>query len=312
MEELDLGAFARNALTSTIPASTVLSRRFRGLTGLLVLLPGLALADPPAEPSPITAPIPAATPSPAATSSVAATPSPAAGTLCLPAIAAAERSHKIPAHLLRSIAFVESGRTDPVTGRTVPWPWAINVGGKGYFHDTKEEAVEAVRGFQARGIRSIDVGCAQINLMHHPDAFASLEEAFDPKTNTSYAARFLRSLQGATRSWPMAAAGYHSQTPTLGFPYARKVMAIWPGSARYGTLPVPILGTETGTGAQTLAIPDIYTPEFAAKSRRIDEDLRRSGLRTRIDTRLEEVDLPSGRIRITLPAPRRVTQRDSR
>ena len=43
-------------------------------------------------------------------------------------------------------------------------------------------------------MRSIDIGCAQVNLMHHPDAFASLEQAFDPMANADYAARFLKQL----------------------------------------------------------------------------------------------------------------------
>ena len=80
-----------------------------------------------------------------------------------------------------------------------PWPWTVNAEGQGAFYDTKAEAVAAVRAMQARGVRSIDVGCGQINLMHHPDAFASLEQAFDPQANAAYAARFLKELSRADR-----------------------------------------------------------------------------------------------------------------
>jgi hypothetical protein len=190
---------------------------------------------------------------------------PSAGELCLPAIAAAEREARLPAHLLRSIAHVESGRRDPVTGRAVPWPWAINVAGAGHYYETKAEALAAVQGFLASGIRSIDVGCAQVNLMHHPAAFASLEQAFDPAANTAYAARFLNSLYRTTRSWPLAAAGYHSMTPTLGIPYARRVMAVWPGAARHGALPE--LASDGDAPATDYSA---YTPAFAAVARRID------------------------------------------
>ena len=34
----------------------------------------------------------------------------------------------------------------------------------------------------------------QINLFHHPDAFASLDAAFDPMDNIAYGADFLRRL----------------------------------------------------------------------------------------------------------------------
>ena len=155
-----------------------------------------------------------------------------AGLLCRSAIAATERTSPIPEHLLAAIGRVESGRRDPETGRSNPWPWTINVEGQGYFYETKAQAVAAARALQARGVRSFDVGCMQVNLMHHPAAFATLEQAFDPQANTAYAARFLRELFGQTRNWEKAAAFYHSQTPELGSDYQRRVMAVWPEEKR--------------------------------------------------------------------------------
>ena len=72
---------------------------------------------------------------------------------------------------------------------------------------------------QAQGMRSIDVGCMQVNLMHHPNAFASLDAAFDPVANALYAARFLNTLYGISGSWVKATAAYHSQTPAIGADY---------------------------------------------------------------------------------------------
>ncbi len=54
---------------------------------------------------------------------------------------------------------------------------------------------------QARGIRNIDVGCMQINLRYHPDAFENLESALDPETNARYAVTLLKRLHGAHKSW---------------------------------------------------------------------------------------------------------------
>ena len=67
----------------------------------------------------------------------------------------------------------------------------------------------------------------QVNLMYHPDAFTSLEDAFDPASNARYAARFLQQLYARTGTWPAAASGYHSLNAEFGGPYGRKVMAIW-------------------------------------------------------------------------------------
>jgi hypothetical protein len=148
--------------------------------------------------------------------------------LCRPAIMAAERAHRVPRGLMTAIGRVESGRRDPSSGVSNPWPWTVNAEGQGSYYDTKAQAIAAVRAMQARGVRSIDVGCMQVNLMHHPDAFASLEAAFDPTVNTDYAGRFLTELYDQTHAWPAAVARYHSATPELGAAYQRQVMAIWP------------------------------------------------------------------------------------
>jgi phytoene dehydrogenase-like protein len=83
-------------------------------------------------------------------------------------------------------------------------------------------------------MRSIDVGCMQVNLMHHPDAFANLDLAFDPQVNAAYAARFLKELFAQTGDWTKAAALYHSATPELGAEYQRKVLAVWPEEQQIG------------------------------------------------------------------------------
>lgn len=150
----------------------------------------------------------------------------APGDLCRGAIAAAERQWHLPDRLMAAIGVVESGKRD-ASGAVSPWPWTINAEGVGHWFDSKAEAVAAVRDLQARGVRSIDVGCMQVNLMHHPDAFGSLEQAFDPLANAAYAGRFLTQLYGQTGTWPKAAAGYHSLTPEIGEEYERKVMAVW-------------------------------------------------------------------------------------
>ena len=214
---------------------------------LLALMPGLAAATPP--------PSPAASP----------------GEQCLAAVAAAEQRMRLPAGLLRSIALVESGQRNPETGRVQPWPWTINAAGTGYFFASREEAIAAVRSLQAGGIQSIDVGCNQVNLQHHPQAFGTLDSAFDPQTNADYAARFLSALHAALGSWPLAAAAYHSRTPELGNAYARRVMAAWPDAARHGPWPSPGDGGSGGGGSPGASVDyGIFTPEFAARLRRAD------------------------------------------
>ncbi|MGI4798709.1 MAG: transglycosylase SLT domain-containing protein [Janthinobacterium lividum] len=147
--------------------------------------------------------------------------------LCQQATASAERSTGVPDQLLGAISRVETGRYDADARGVRAWPWTINAEGQGHYYESKAAAIQAARSFQAAGIRSIDVGCLQINLMYHPDGFASLEQAFDPDSNAAYAANFLTDLFHQTGSWPHAAAAYHSQTPDLGIDYQRKVLEAW-------------------------------------------------------------------------------------
>jgi hypothetical protein len=132
---------------------------------------------------------------------------------CLSAILKAQNQFKIPDNLLLSIGIQEAGRAHD-DGVTV-WPWAVNAEGKGIFFRSREQAIGWVRSQLAQGVKSIDVGCMQINLYWHADAFDSLEEAFDPIANATYAARFLTELRQREGSWWQAAGSYHSKTPVL-------------------------------------------------------------------------------------------------
>lgn len=147
--------------------------------------------------------------------------------LCTRYISRYERQYAIPTHLLSAIATTESGRYHKGLKISVPWPWTINVEGKGYYFATKAEAVAAVRKYRARGIRSIDIGCMQVNLRHHPNAFTSISNAFEPRYNVAYAAKFLKQLKADAGSWNKAAAHYHSKTSARGKNYAGSVYKNW-------------------------------------------------------------------------------------
>jgi hypothetical protein len=161
-----------------------------------------------------------------------------AALLCETAITSAEYVGRLPPRLLGAIGLTETGRVDAGSGRVRPWPWTVNAEGEGQFFETKQQAVAAVRALQARGVRSIDVGCLQVNLMYHRDAFATLEDAFDPRINAAYAARFLNTLYVAGRNWAHAIAAYHSETPALGDAYRVLVMARWQNGDLRAAAPV--------------------------------------------------------------------------
>jgi soluble lytic murein transglycosylase-like protein len=174
---------------------------------------------------------------------VMASPAHAQMSPCEQAGSDAERQYALPSGLLLAIGRVESGRWDATYRRTVPWPWAIDADGAPLLAASKDEAVRQTRALQNGGLRSIDVGCFQINLQNHPAAFTDLDQAFDPVANAQYAARFLTSLYGRLGGWEAAVAAYHSSTPARGIPYRQAVYSTWSSpaaalaSASAGALP---------------------------------------------------------------------------
>ena len=147
--------------------------------------------------------------------------------LCAEAIARSEAAGSLPAGLLTAVAVNESGRYDRERRGVAPWPWTVNNAGDGRYFASKAEAITHVRRLQAAGERNIDVGCMQINLMHHPDAFASLEDAFEPGRNVAYGARYIRALEEETRSWDRAVERYHTADAERGRAYRERVYRRW-------------------------------------------------------------------------------------
>lgn len=155
----------------------------------------------------------------------------------------AEKAMGLPAGLLLAIGEVESGRWNSARGRTLPWPWSIDAAGEGRQFETKADVLAAAQSVLDSGQRNLDVGCFQISLLYHPDAFMTLDQAFDPVANAAYAARLLVSLHDQLGNWADAVAAYHSADPARGTPYRQLVFARWLGA---GGLPGAPTVVDTG------------------------------------------------------------------
>jgi hypothetical protein len=145
------------------------------------------------------------------------------GGFCGAAVQMAEMRYGIPEGLLFAIGVVESGRRITGHRRPVPWPWTVQAQNRSYYFPDESAAAQWVRAAEARGVVSIDVGCLQINLMYHPQAFKTLAQAFDPASNADYAGRLLATLHAETGDWRKAAGLYHSQTHALAILYRERV-----------------------------------------------------------------------------------------
>ena len=133
----------------------------------------------------------------------------------------------LPKYLLHTISIKESGRWMPEKKEIFAWPWTVTSGFDSKYYSNKKEAINAVKILQAKNIKNIDIGCMQINLKYHPKAFNSLEEAFEPANNITYASQFLKKLYKKNKSWKKAISYYHSSTPELSQKYLIKVENIW-------------------------------------------------------------------------------------
>ncbi|EAQ02013.1 transglycosylase, Slt family protein [Pseudooceanicola batsensis HTCC2597] len=141
--------------------------------------------------------------------------------LCVREILLAQMRYRIPDNLLLGIGLQESGLYRG--GDLTVWPYAANAEGRGKYFDSEAEAVAWVNAQKAAGVSSIDVGCMQINMHWHPDAFDTVADGFNPARNVDYAAAYLTRLYRAKGDWKEAAASYHSRTDELGQAYLARL-----------------------------------------------------------------------------------------
>jgi len=130
----------------------------------------------------------------------------------------------VPLVVLTAISLTETGRN--LDGKFSPWPWTVNMQGKGRWFAKKKEALAFAKNNFDRGARSFDIGCFQINYRWHGGNFASIEDMFDPEKNALYAARFLARLYKNKGNWAAAAGAYHSNTPAFAEKYAGRFSRI--------------------------------------------------------------------------------------
>ena len=165
---------------------------------------------------------------------------------CNTAAITAANNAAMPPDVLLALTLVETGRNR--SGSFDPWPWTVNMEGKGYWFGTRDEAVDFVAQSYATGARSFDIGCFQINHRWHGEAFTSFDQMFEPLDNATYAAQFMSSLYEEGGSWSWAAGAYHSRTVSLAAKYRTRfdrIIAALTDTPLEVDLPILVASNET-------------------------------------------------------------------
>lgn len=124
----------------------------------------------------------------------------------------------VPSPVLYAVALQESGTR--LHGRTVPWPWTLNVAGLAERYASRDEACAGIKRALSRvKANRIDVGLAQINLGYHAHRYKAYCDVLDPYRNLAIAGQILREQHKTGQDWLLTIGRYHR--PAGGAPAAR-------------------------------------------------------------------------------------------
>lgn len=137
-------------------------------------------------------------------------------------------AHGIPSALFYALALAESGRWIEDWAVSRPWPWALNIEGRGQFYPTRRAAEAALAEVLASGRTSVDVGLMQVSWRYHQPALETPTLALDPYRNLNVAAEILVACRARRDDWWGAVACYHApNAPERGKRYQDRVRSLW-------------------------------------------------------------------------------------
>lgn len=144
-------------------------------------------------------------------------------TLCEDAARYASQHTGVPLSVLRAVALAETGQTKFDKNKYSAWPWTVQSGQQGHWFTDKDAAMQFVQSLLAAQTTNIDIGCFQINMRWHGQAFQSLDDMFSPRSNALYAAHFLQDLYSQTGAWRTAVGRYHSRDTDRAEAYVQRL-----------------------------------------------------------------------------------------
>ena len=136
--------------------------------------------------------------------------------------------HGMPADILYAIALTESGKHIESLEHRRPWPWTLNIAGRGAYFPSRRTAWRALDAALATGETRIDIGLMQVNWGFHRQQLEDPWLALDPQHNLSVAAEILTRCYAERRDWWAAVGCYHApNAPERARRYTERVIDAW-------------------------------------------------------------------------------------
>lgn len=139
--------------------------------------------------------------------------------------------HQVPSDVLFAVCLQESGKQ--WQDKHLPWPWTLNIAGKGVYYETQAEAQHQLLQVINGGSCRVDIGLCQVHWCAHKKNFNAPTQLLNPYINLAYAAKLIRSEYDYTQrqgnaDWWIAVGRYHSPgNLTLASRYRERVKARW-------------------------------------------------------------------------------------
>ena len=134
----------------------------------------------------------------------------------------------IPYTVLYAVALTESAKKIRTPAVYRPWPWTLNIAGRGYFFDTRLSAWQALMAWLGKGRRSVDIGLMQVNWRYHKKRLGTPWQALDPYHNLRVGAGILKDCYTTRQDWWTSVGCYHAPSnPQRAHQYRRRVVSRW-------------------------------------------------------------------------------------
>jgi len=139
-----------------------------------------------------------------------------------------EECKMVPRDIVLRVVTHESKST--YQGRIQPWPWTLNIDGKGYYFSNYHKALLAAIKAHRNGAEKLGIGFGQIEWKYHKDRFdKNIAAALHPRRNIKVVCEILVEAWSSKRvkTWEDAIAYYHRPVlDNIARKYAEKVLAL--------------------------------------------------------------------------------------